>query len=166
MIGSRRTIAEVQRRLLLYVKRSQKMKREIFRLLQVLLAISASQCFAGGTMNAEELKQLIGQKPAIGEALAYSFELSDSAYAEIRLGSHFKYLGGARVGPYTIQATLKTSHKRIFVILCTKARFLDDRGVELQPGKEEYAQGIDEKLISVVLVEPPAVSAGLVCPSN
>lgn len=142
------------------------MKREIFRLIQVLMAISASQCFAGGTMNTEELKQLIAQKPAIGETLAYSFELSDSAYAEIRLGSHFTHLGGARVGPYTIQAALKPSHKRIVVILCTKARLLDEQGVELQPGKEEYARRIDEKLVSVVLVEPPAVSAELVCPSN
>lgn len=93
-----------------------------------------------------------------------SLVLSDSAFAEIRLGSHFIYLGGARVGPYTIRATLKQSQREVEIVLCTKARFLDDQGSELPGDKRMQATRIDEKLIIVMLKEPSTTLTSSECP--
>ena len=140
------------------------MTRSLCRLLQVLIAISAGPCLAGGTLDSKELEPLIRQQPTVREALLSSLVLSNSAYAELRLGSHFIHLGGARVGPYTIKATLKESHKEVEVILCTKARFLDDQGSELLEDKRMQATRIDEKLIIVILKEPSTIFASPECP--
>jgi len=77
-------------------------------------------------------------------------KLSDSAFAETRLGSHFVHLGGARVGPYTIRATAPDDHE-VDVVLCTTYRFLDEHGHVLPEGKMESATRIDERLEAVLL---------------
>lgn len=93
-----------------------------------------------------------------------SLVLSDSAFAEIRPGPHFVHLGGARVGPYTIRATLKQSRREVEVILCTKARFLDEQGFELLEDRRMQATRIEEKLMTVMLKEPSTSPASPECP--
>jgi len=141
-----------------------KMKHPLFYLLLVPVAFSAAPCLAGGTLGTEELKLLMLQQPIVHNALMSSLDLAESAFAEARLGSHFVHLGGARVGPYTIKATLKQSREEIEVILCTKARFLGRDGSELPEDRLESAERIAEKLVAVMLREPSATFAGPECP--
>lgn len=134
------------------------------RFLLLSLALSASPVVAGGTLGTDELGSLLQQQPGVHEALTSSLNLAETAYAEVRLGSHFVHLGGARVGPYTIKATLKQSLKDIEVILCTKARFLGHDGSELSAPGSENAARIDEQLVTVMLREPAASAAKPGCP--
>lgn len=128
------------------------------------LALSASPGLAGGTLGTEELRPLLQQQPGVHEALTSSMNLAETAYAEVRLGSHFAHLGGARVGPYTIKATVRQSRKDIEVVLCTKARFLSRDGAELPTPGAENATRIDERLVTVILREPSTSAAGPGCP--
>lgn len=117
-------------------------------------------CIAGGTLATARLDRLIGQMPAVQDLLSSSVHLSDSAYAEVRLGPHFKTLAGARIGPYTVQATSKKDGSALLVVLCTKTRFLNNTGQELAEARIEEAVSIDEKLNGVVLLQGPNASAG------
>jgi hypothetical protein len=106
---------------------------------------------AGGTLGTDELGDLLAQMPAVRDLIHANLVLSESAFAQIRLGSHFKELGGARVGPYTIGATSKKDDGAVLVVLCTKARFLDKAGHEVPEARIEQAVSIDEKLTGVML---------------
>lgn len=106
---------------------------------------------AGGTLGTDELSPLIAQMPVIRDLLYSSVILSDSAYAEVRLGPHFKKLGGARMGPYSIEAKSKKDGSTLVVILCTKVRFLSSSGKELPEARIEAAESIEEKLTGVML---------------
>ncbi|MGZ5199168.1 MAG: hypothetical protein ACXWC4_05295 [Telluria sp.] len=106
---------------------------------------------AGGTLGTNELSSLMAQMPEVRDFLRSSLRLSDSAYAEIRLGSDFIHLSGARMGPYSIDAKSQKSGKSLVVVLCTKARFLDSNGRELPETRMNQAVSIDEKLTGVML---------------
>jgi hypothetical protein len=119
---------------------------------------------AGGTLGTDELEQLMSQKSEIRDFLRSSLQLSDSAYGEVRLGSHFKNLGGARIGPYTISAKSIKDGKPLLVVLCTKARFLDRKGRELSESRMTFATSIDEKLIAVMLLQKNEIESRPPCP--
>jgi hypothetical protein len=129
-------------------------------LLFIAALILPRLCAAGGTLGTEELGRLIAQMPVVRDLLGSSVRLSDSAFAEVRLGPHFKNLGGARMGPYTIQATSKKDGSALVVVLCTKARFLNSAGQELPEARIEEAASIDEKLTGVMLLQEDSASAG------
>jgi len=108
---------------------------------------------AGGTLGTVELDSLLAQRPALRDFLRSTLRLSDSAFAEVRLGSHFTHLGGARLGPYTISATSLQGGKPIEVVLCTTARFLDRNGKDLPENRIEEATATRETLTGVMLRE-------------
>ncbi len=134
------------------------------RFLSLFLAFWVSPTLAGGTLDTNELRPLLQQQSGVYEALTSSLNLAETAYAEVRLGSYFLHLGGARVGPYTIKATLKQSRKDIEVVLCTRARFLAHDGSELPSPGSENAARIDERLVAVMLRETSTSAARPGCP--
>lgn len=77
------------------------------------LGISATPCWPGGTMGTSELQGLLDQQPAARDALLATVRLSDSAFGEVRFGSHFVHLGGMRAGPYTIPACSKARNESL-----------------------------------------------------
>lgn len=133
------------------------------RCLLLSLAISASPSLAGGTLDTGELRSLLQQQPEVLEALTSALNLAETAHAEARLGSHYVHLGGTRVGPYTIKATLKQSRKDIEVVLCAQARFFSRDGAELPAPGSANAVRIEERLIAVLLRAPSPASAGHGC---
>lgn len=115
-------------------------------------------------MGTSELQGLLDQQPAVRDALLASVRLSDSAFGEVRFGSHFVHLGGMRAGPYTIRAMLKGSERELEVILCTTFRLLDRDGAELPEAQMEDAECIDDRLRYVVLREVTLPSLRPECP--
>src|SRR5689334_5012823 len=79
----------------------------------------------GGSMGTDELLPLLRQQPEVYAAIQAGIELSDSAFAETRVGSHVEALGGARVGPYSVRGKVRGTGEPVEVVLCTHARFLD-----------------------------------------
>jgi hypothetical protein len=118
---------------------------------------------AGGTLSTVELGPLMGQMPEVRDFLRSSLRLSDSAYAEVRLGPDFINLSGARMGPYTIDAKSGKDGKLLVVVLCTKARFLDSKGHELPATRINQAASIAEKLTGVMLRQEGDVAARPLC---
>jgi hypothetical protein len=106
---------------------------------------------AGGTLGTDELAALMAQMPAVRDLIDANLHLSVSADAQVRLGFHFKSLGGARLGPYTIEATSKKDGSALVLVLCTKVRFLNRAGRQLPEARIEEAVAIDEKLTGVIL---------------
>lgn len=107
--------------------------------------------FAGGTLSTNELDSLMGQMPAVRDLLRSNLRLSESAYAAVRFGPDFINLSGARMGPYTIDARSTKDGKPLVVVLCTSARFLDERGRKLPDVRITQAASIEEKLTGVIL---------------
>jgi hypothetical protein len=118
---------------------------------------------AGGTLSTVELGPLMGQMPDVRDFLRSSLRLSDSAFAEVRLGPDFINLSGARLGPYTIDAKSEKDGKPLVVVLCTKARFLDNKGHELPETRINQAASIEEKLIGVMLRQEGGAAEGTLC---
>jgi hypothetical protein len=137
------------------------MKKQ-FRLLKclstLLLSVSTTSSFAGGSLGSDELLPLLAQKPEIRDAILSSLVLSDSAFGEVRLGSHFTHLGGERLGPYTIRAKVKQSGKPIQLVLCTTSRFLSQSGRPLSEDDMFDAVRVEEKLDFVMLRDAGAQS--------
>jgi len=104
------------------------------------------------------------QMPAVQDVIDAGMDLSGSALAEIRLGPHFKYLGGTRMGPYTIRAKSKKDGSALVVVLCTKARFSTKSGQELSEARIEEAVAIEERLTGVMVrQESSAMVDGSLC---
>lgn len=114
------------------------------------LAVSLP-CLAGGTLDTDELVPLLSQKPAVYAAILDSYELRDSAWAWVRFGDPYPNLAGARLGPYEIEATTKQSHKKVVIVLCTKATYFDAAGRTLSGTNEENATRVTETLTAVML---------------
>lgn len=136
--------------------------KKLFRLLKflstLLLSVSATSSFAGGSLGTDELLPLLAQKPEIRDAVLSSLVLLDSAFGEVRLGSHFTYLGGERLGPYTIRAKVQQSGKPIQLVLCTTSQFLSQSGRPLSEDDMFDAVRVEEKLDFVMLRDAGAQS--------
>ena len=113
---------------------------------------------AGGSMGMSELLPILKQDPAFFTDLTANYSLPESAYAEVRLGGHFKHLGGARLGPYTFLVQQLPPRPAIArqVLLCTTAQFVSTRGQVLPEPQWELATQIREKLVSASFQEPNA----------
>ena len=114
-------------------------------------------------MNFSELLPILKQDREFLANLTANYSLPDSAYAEQRLGSHFKHLGGARLGPYTflVQQLPPQPAFTKQVLLCTTAAFYSARGQKISESKWELATEVRETLISASFQEP---NAPAVCP--
>lgn len=121
-------------------------------------------CLGAGTVSLAEIDPLLRQRPEIRDFLMSSLDMDSTVMAAVRFGSHVKYLGGARMGPYMIQARPKTPKgaSPLEVVLCTEARFLDASGKPT--GDETNAVRLEEKLTVVMLREVNSAPAIPNCP--
>jgi hypothetical protein len=120
----------------------------------------------GGTLEFAQVEQLLREQPATYRWLATTLVFPSAAYAEIRLGTHFPALGGARIGPYSFFAERRGAGpaSRVEVTLCTRYRFLDPQGVELPEGEIEKATKIDEHLLAILVRDPQTNMNRSLCP--
>jgi hypothetical protein len=114
-------------------------------------AVFPTHGIAGGTLSTSELHPLMEQMPAVRDFLRSSLHLSESAYAEVRLGPEFRNLTGARMGPYMIDAKTTKDGTPLVVVLCTSVQFLDSKGRKLPDARIIQATSIEEKLTGVML---------------
>ncbi len=120
-------------------------------------------CLGGGTVSPSEIDSLLRQKPSVRNFLMSSLDMDDTVMAALRFGHHTK-LGGARMGPYMIQARPKASKDALplEVVLCTDARFFDASGQVTED--EINAVRLEEKLTVVILRELNRLPAIPNCP--
>jgi hypothetical protein len=121
-------------------------------------------CLGAGTVSLAEIDPLLQQKTQIRTFLMSSLDMDSTAMAAVRLGSHVKYLGGARMGPYIVQARPKAPKGAapLEVVLCTEARFFDASGK--MTDDEMKAVRLEEKLTLVMLRELNSAPAIPNCP--
>jgi hypothetical protein len=136
-------------------------------LLAAVIALVPLTCAAGGSVEFAQVDRLLKQTPQVRSALLDALVFPDSGEAEVRLGSHFKHLGAARLGPYTFEARVKGGGGRggaVLVTVCTRYRFLDRAGKVLPEGsdREFEATQVRERVTGVLLGEPGGEGAG--CP--
>jgi hypothetical protein len=108
--------------------------------------------YAPGTLPLDDIAALLKQKPELSRPFMEAFDLRDSAVG-VRLGPHFKHLGGARVGPYEVDARARGSHGGydLKVVICTGLIFLDNRGKKVEMTE---ATRVEETLQGFI-VQPP-----------
>lgn len=127
-------------------------------------AVVPGFCVAAGTVSFSAIAPLLAQKPQIREFLRSSLDMDQTVTAAVRFGRHFKYLGGARMGPYIIRARPKTPQNAapIEVVLCTDAKFFDGSG---KPTRDKAnAARFAETLTVVMLRDADASPAIPSCP--
>ena len=125
---------------------------------------------AGGTLPFTDLVPLLKRRPELGAFLFQAYELPDSAFAVIRVGSHFAHLGGRRLGPYLFEARSRLGRERgsALISLCTRHRFLDRAGavIPADTDRQVLAHSVSEELTAVVIRDPTAMAAGDGCPPS
>jgi hypothetical protein len=141
----------------------------MYRLLAISsLLLIGDRCLAGGTLDESQVLRLLVQKPQIKEFVVQAFDMPRGAYAEIRLGSHFKHLGGARLGPYTAMVTPKGSSEfsSVVLTLCTEYQFLGRNGEPIKEDSPDLVDATDvkETLVSVQLTQASELSNRPTCP--
>ncbi len=142
------------------------MRRFMGFLLGIAGVAASGLCGAGGSVEFKVVDQLIRQQPVIYGWLRSSLVLPDTAFAEVRFGSHFKHLSGGRMGPYTFMAKpiRSTSNGEIEVIVCTHVRFLGESGKELADSEIEDAVRLEETLASVQVRDKRRDRGSPTCP--
>ena len=120
--------------------------------------------YAGGTIDLHELDSLFSEQPEATKALRFTLEFPAVAWAEVRLGSHFKALGGARMGPYSFKARVRSSNHEVEVVLCTSGRFLNSKGEELPESQMFEAARLEEHLVTLLLRDVSTTRGAPSCP--
>jgi len=120
----------------------------------------------GGTLDFAKVEQLLREQPATYRWLSTTLVFPSSAYAGVRLGSHFPAIGGAHIGPYSFLAERRGAGptSRIEVTVCTRYRLLDAQGVELPESDLEKATKIDEHLLAILVRDPQTNMNRSLCP--
>lgn len=123
-------------------------------------------CNAGGTVAFGQVDRLLRQKPEIRAVLLASLVMPGSAEAQIRLGPHFKHLGGHRLGQYTFDALPREQGGvPVRITLCTSWLFLDSAGRVLPEGSDqEFAATQVRELLNAVVLRDAGVSSAAECP--
>lgn len=120
--------------------------------------------YAGGTIDLHELDFLFSEQPEATRAMRSALEFPAVAWAEVRLGSHFKALGGARMGPYSFKARVRSSNSEVEVVLCTSGRFLNSKGEELPESQMFEAVRLEEHLVTLLLRDVSTTQGRPSCP--
>jgi hypothetical protein len=130
------------------------------------LALVSPACNAGGTVDFAHVDRLLQQRPEIRSLLLQTLTMPDGAYAQVRLGPHFKSLGGARLGPYTFDASPKDGRgPSVQVTLCTTALLLDDAGNTLSMDQDRYFSATQiRELLNAVVLRAAGTSGAASCP--
>ena len=125
------------------------------------LALFPMLALGEGSVARADLDTVLMTNPVLAQALGESLLLSDVGTAT-RLGNHVGNLGGARIGPYEFEATLKkpgSESAKVLVTLYTDVKFRDPSGQvilfdNIRP--ETLGLTISEKLLRYeVAAEPP-----------
>jgi hypothetical protein len=132
------------------------------KLVILLVLFTASRLSAGGTVDYRDVRHLLRQQPAIERLIASSVDVASTGVA-VRLGNHWKHLGGMRVGPYVFAARPRNSRDEGFdLVVCTQVTFLTASGKETRDPDD--AASVREQLVSVGLM--PAGSGASGCASQ
>jgi len=119
--------------------------------------------FGEGSVDRVELEGILLTNPALTKALQSSLVLANGGSAT-RLGQQMGDLGGARIGPYEFEATLKdpaAQSAKVLVTLHTEVKFLDASGrVVLFDDIKPEAVGlkISEKFLRYEVASVPEVA--------
>jgi hypothetical protein len=126
------------------------MRRKL--LIAILASLFPFTVYAPGTLPLDDIAAILKQKPELSRPFLEAFDLREWAVG-VRLGPHFKHLGGARVGPYELAARARGSHGGydVKVVICTVTVFLDDRGKKVEMTE---ATRVEETLRGFI-IEPP-----------
>jgi Ran GTPase-activating protein (RanGAP) involved in mRNA processing and transport len=136
----------------------------IIRFIALSFLMAPGIGLAAGTVGLADIDPLLKQKPEIRNYLMSTLDMDSTVMAAVRFGSHVKHLGGARMGPYIIQARPKTPKNAapLEVVLCTDARFFDESGNTTED--EANAARLEEKLTVVMLRAAGSAPAIPGCP--
>ena len=130
------------------------------------LALISPCCNAGGTVDFAHVDRLLEQKPEIRAVLLRTLTMPNDAYAMVRLGPHFKHLGGSRLGSYTFDAMPKDGKgPAVQVTLCTTPLLLDKSGNTLSSDQDRYFSATQiRELLNAVVLRAAGTSAAATCP--
>lgn len=130
------------------------------------LTLVPQTCNAGGTVDFAHVDRLLQQRPEIRSILLQTLTMPSGAYAQVRLGPQFENLGGARLGPYTFDASPKDRKgPSVQVTLCTTPLLLDSSGNTLSSGEDRYFSATRvRELVSAVVLRAAGTSAAATCP--
>jgi len=139
------------------------MKTLLASLALSLAAWSAALC--GGSLSTEEALQPLKAAPVLWKYVDETLNLSDTAWGT-RCGHHWGFLGGQRIGPYSITATSKSDPSlRLWLTITCEQHFFDAQGKELPLENGEITDAIierackvEEKAISITIT-PDSPSA-------
>ncbi len=114
-----------------------------------------SNCHADGTIRFEDIDSIIKQKESLYLLINTTFHTIEDCQSS-RLGNHFKFIGGMRIGPYLCKARTKASGKELVfkIIFKTDLRLLDKNKAILKSMivnarfKEEEFLGVELKEIT------------------
>jgi hypothetical protein len=114
---------------------------------------------AAETVSFDQARIVLNQNAAIGKPLTDAWEFRKSGTAT-RLGSRYKTLSGARVGPYEFRARAKgaSGEYNVGVRICTTLTFLDAAGNLV---KDRHSAAKVREAFKSVLIAP----AGAALPS-
>jgi hypothetical protein len=136
-------------------------------LLAVLVVLSTVRpALAGGSLDFEQVRQLLHEKPALEVLLTQTLQVEHSGMG-VRLGFHWVHLGGLRIGPYTFKGKPrgKTGPDTLDITICTHVTFVDAKGraIEGVDAAFETATDVREVVTAVILREAKDDKLG-VCP--
>ncbi len=93
-----------------------------------ILVLWCSHAFAGGSVGFDQAARVISQDSKVERFVREVLDVRQDGIA-VRLGPHFKHLGGARVGPYSFEARIKGSKDyTLEITVCTEIHWIDAAG--------------------------------------
>ncbi len=97
-----------------------------------------SATLAGGSFNLSDIQELLQQQPKRWAEIQMAYDVEDVGTAR-RFGRQWEHLGGARCGPYQLQAREKGSSgsPTYKIIIYTNISFLDNKGRKLADTPEK-----------------------------
>jgi hypothetical protein len=132
------------------------------KLVLLITLLTAGEVSAGGTVDYHAVRHLLRQQPAIERVITSSVDVASTGVA-VRLGNHWKHLGGTRIGPYVFAARARNSSgERFDLVICTQTTFARSSGQPTMDPNE--AVSVKERLVSVDLM--PAGSGASGCSSQ
>jgi hypothetical protein len=92
----------------------------------------AAATLAGGSFNLSDIQELLQQQPKRWAEIRRDYDVEDVGTAT-RFGRQWEHLGGARCGPYELQARKKGSSgsPTHTITIYTKISFFDSKGRKL-----------------------------------
>jgi len=142
--------------------------RVILLLCAFALGTTPTAVRAGGSVEFEQVEQLLREQPATYRWLAATLRFPDSAFAQVRFAPYFRTLGGGRMGPYVFTAQSRDSAQpdRIEVVVCTTSQFVDATGHALGADQVFSATRVIEHVSSIVVRDESQASVPALCPES